>query len=375
MDVSHDSGDYFIYSKPRSENASWTMCSNGKMNHIKDSFKSIEVDFEDIRNRIKVPVPVKEMHEELLESGLYLGPSFRAIKHLWRSQKDWESFSEIEVHESIRSEFFQYNLHPGVLDSCFQTVFGIFNVREDTDKKMGVYIPVHIDRIKFHKKANSFKMFVYGRLREWTDEYALGEMWIFNEDGEILAEFQGFRSQYLKGSRGESAGEQEKWFYEYNWTMKSRSDQELVRNPGEYIPSPNAIRKQVNETISEIHGLPEQSEYYENYEPRQYKLTIGYICNSLREMGMSFSTGTKIKVSDLIKDFSVINDHHRLFYHIFYLLRNAGIVEGNQDDYTVIKTPDFRDTKIWIDEINERYPQFQHEQPFWVAAGRKLQVF
>ena len=133
MDISHDSGDYFIYSKPRSENASWTMCSNGKMNHIKDSFKSIEVDFEDIRNRINVPVPVKDMHEELLESGLYLGPSFRAIKHLWRSEKDWESFSEIEVHESIRSEFFQYNLHPGVLDSCFQTVFGIFNVREDTE--------------------------------------------------------------------------------------------------------------------------------------------------------------------------------------------------------------------------------------------------
>jgi len=372
MDISHDSGDYFIYSKPRSEHASWTMCSNGKMNHISDSFKSIEVDFEDIRKRITIPVPVKEMHDELLESGLYLGPSFRAIKELWRSEKEWESFSEIEVHDSIRSEFFQYNLHPGVLDSCFQTVFGIFNTREDTSRKMGVYIPVHIDRIKFYKKPTSFKMYVYGRLREWTDEYALGELWIFNEDGEVIAEFQGFRSQYLKGSRGETSGEQEKWFYEYNWSMKSRSDQELVRNPGKYIPSPKAIRERVGETIKEINARPEQAEYYENYEPRQYALTIGYICNSLRDMGMNFTAGAKINVRDLIRDLGVIDDHHSLFYHIFNLLRNAGIVEGEQDDFTLIQIPEFRDTRLWIDEINSQYPQFRHETTLLGRCGPEI---
>ena len=372
MDISHDSGDYFIFSRPRSENASWTMCSNGKMNHIKDSFKPIEVDFQEVRKRITISVPVKALHDELLESGLYLGPTFRAIKQLWRSETEWESFSEIEVHENIRSEFSQYNLHPGVLDSCFQTVFGIFNTGEGSDRKMGVYVPVHIDRIKFHKKANSFKMFVHGKQREWTDEYALGELWIFNEEGELLAEFQGFRSQYLKGSRGEKAGEQELWFYEYNWNMKSRSDQELVRNPGIYLPSPNAIREQVNETISEIKNLPEQAEYYDNYEPRQYRLTIAYICHALREMGMDFTTGSELNMKAMIGDFGVISDHHRLFYHIFKLLKDAGIVEGEKDDFRVIETPDFRDVKSWIHELNEQYPQFRHETTLLGRCGPEI---
>jgi acyl transferase domain-containing protein/NADPH:quinone reductase-like Zn-dependent oxidoreductase/surfactin synthase thioesterase subunit/NAD(P)-dependent dehydrogenase (short-subunit alcohol dehydrogenase family)/SAM-dependent methyltransferase len=372
MDISHDGGDYFIFSRPRSENASWTMCSNGKMNHIKDSFKPIDVDFSKIRKRISTPVPVKALHDELLESGLYLGPTFRAIKQLWRSEKEWESFSEIEVHENIRSEFFQYNLHPGVLDSCFQTVFGIFNTGEGSDRKMGVYVPVHIDRIKFHKKASSFKMFVHGRLREWTDEYALGELWIFNEEGELMAEFQGFRSQYLKGSRGETAGEQEKWFYEYNWNMKSRADQELVRNPGKYLPSPNAIREQVNETIDEINALPEQTQYYANYEPRQYRLTIGYICHALREMGMDFASGSEVNVKELIRDFEVVSDHQRLFYHIFKLLKDAGIVEGEKDDYRVIETPDFRDVKSWIHEINNQYPEFRHETTLLGRCGPEI---
>ncbi len=372
MDISHDGGDYFIYSKPRSENASWTMCSRGRMNHIRDSFRSIEVNFQDIRDRITTPVPVKALHDELLESGLYLGPTFRAIKQLWRSEKAWESFSEIEVHESIRSEFFQYNLHPGVLDSCFQTVFGIFNTGKDSSRKMGVYVPVHIDRIKFHRKAGSFTMFVHGRLREWTDEYALGELWIFNEAGELMAEFQGFRSQYLKGSRGENSGDQEKWFYEYNWNMKSRADQELVRNPGKYLPSPNTIRTQVNETINEINSRPEQAEYYDLYEPGQYRLTIAYICHALREMGMDFTKGTKINVKELIRDFGVVSEHQRLFYHIFKLLKDAGIVEGEQEAFRVIETPDFRDVKSWIGEINQQFPQFRHETTLLGRCGPEI---
>ena len=373
MDISHDSGDYFIYSKARKKDAPWTMCSNGKINHIGDTFKSIPVDLEDVKRRITIPVPVKPMHNELLESGLYLGPTFRAIKNLWRSDGNWESLSEIEVHESIRSEFHQFNIHPGVLDSCFQTVFGIFNEREDVHKNMGVYVPRHIDRIKWYNDVNSFKLFVHGRLREWTDEYALGELWIFNEDGSPVAEFHGFHSQYLKGSRGEQGGEQDKWFYEYNWNMKSRADQDLMRNPGEYLAVPTSIKTAVQETIDEVKIRPEQSEYYDKYEPKQYDLTMAYICRSLKDMGMSFEIGTKADVKELIDKMDVIEDHHRLFHHMFKLLRDAGIVTGADGHFEVIKAPNFRDVTSWMDELNGQFPQFHHESTLLGRCGPEIQ--
>ncbi|MDA3892626.1 MAG: SDR family NAD(P)-dependent oxidoreductase [Salinivirgaceae bacterium] len=373
MDISHDSGDYFIYSKARKKDAPWTMCSNGKINHIGDTFKSIPVDFEAIKKRITIPVPVKPMHDELLESGLYLGPSFRAIKNLWRSDGNWESLSEIEVHESIRSEFHQFNIHPGVLDSCFQTVFGIFNEREDVNKKMGVYVPRHIDRIKWYNDVNSFKLFVHGRLREWTDEKAVGELWIFNEDGSLVAEFHGFHSQYLKGSRGEQGGEQDKWFYEYNWNMKSRADQELTRNPGDYLSTPTAIAPGVLETINEVKNRPEQNEYYNNYEPKQYDLTMGYICRSLKDMGMAFEIGAKADVEELIGKMAVIEEHHRLFHHMFKLLHDAGIVSGADGHFEVIKAPNFRDVTLWMDELNGQFPQFHHESTLLGRCGPEIQ--
>jgi len=372
IDISHDSGDYFIYTKPKGKDQQWTMCSNGKINHIADKFNPIPVDLEDVKRRITIPVAVKPMHDELLESGLYLGPSFRAIKNLWRSDGNWESLSEIEVHESVKSEFFQFNIHPGVLDSCFQTVFGIFNEREDHTKKMGVYVPRHIDRIKWYNDVNSTKLFVHGTLREWTDEYAIGELWIFNADGSIVAEFHGFKSQYLKGSRGESGGEADRWFYEYNWNMKSRADQELLRNPGEYLPNPELIRTGVQETIDEVNGRATQKEYYEQYEPEQYDLTLAYICDSLQEMGMSFEKGTKIDVDKLYSDFEVIEVQKRLFYHMFKLIQIGGILTGSGSNYEVVKTPDFKDLRAWMESLNGRYPQFHHESTLLGRCGPEI---
>tara|TARA_B110000046_G_scaffold97505_1_gene105202 strand:+ start:4 stop:6222 length:6219 start_codon:yes stop_codon:yes gene_type:complete len=372
IDISHDSGDYFIYTKPKGKDQQWTMCSNGKINHIADKFIPIPVDLEDIKKRITIPVPVKPMHDELLESGLYLGPSFRGIKNLYRSNGNWESLSEIEVHESVKSEFFQFNIHPGVLDSCFQTVFGIFNEREDHSKKMGVYVPRHIDCIKWYNDVNSTKLFVHGTLREWTDEYAIGELWIFNADGSIVAEFHGFKSQYLKGSRGESGGEADRWFYEYNWNMKSRADQELLRNPGKYLPNPADIKSGVQETIDEVNGRTIQKEYYEQYEPEQYDLTLAYICASLQEMGMSFKTGTKVDVDQLYKDFDVNQVQKRLFYHMFKLIQIGGILKGASSNYEVVKTPDFKDLRAWMASLNGQFPQFHHESTLLGRCGPEI---
>jgi acyl transferase domain-containing protein/NADPH:quinone reductase-like Zn-dependent oxidoreductase/surfactin synthase thioesterase subunit/ubiquinone/menaquinone biosynthesis C-methylase UbiE len=372
IDISHDSGDYFIYSKPKGKDAQWTMSSNGKINHINDKFVPIPVDLEDIKKRITIPVPVKPMHDELLESGLYLGPSFRGIKNLYRSDGNWESLSEIEVHDSVKSEFFQFNVHPGVLDSCFQTVFGIFNEREDHTKKMGVYVPRHIDRIKWYNDVNSTKLFVHGSLREWTDEYAIGELWIFNADGSLVAEFHGFHSQYLKGSRGEQGGEADRWFYEYNWNLKSRADQEKRRNPGEYLPNPETLRPKVQETIDEVIARSEQNEYYEQYEPEQYELTVSYICHSLRDMGMSFEVGTKIDVEELINEFEIIEDQQRLFHHMFKLIAEPGIVKGGDGKYEVVKTPDFKDSRTWMDDLNNKFPQFHHESTLLGRCGPEI---
>lgn len=374
MDISHDGGEYFIYTRPyRQEDAPWSLCSQGRIDHLGSKFDHIPVDLEDIKERVNIPVPVKPMQDELHESGLYLGPSFRNIKNLWRSNGSWEALSEIEVHESIQDEFFQFNVHPGVLDSCFQTVFGIFNEREDANKRMGVYVPRHIESIKWYNDVDSYKLYVHGRLREWTDQHALGELWIFNEDGTLVAEFHGFQSQYLKGSRGEEEQSEADWYYEYKWNMKPRVEQERLRDPGEYLKSPLEIQKDVDETLETVRNRSEQGDYYETYEPEQYQLTVAYIVRALSNMGISFEKGNKFHVETLIKEMEVVEEQERLFHHLFKILKDAGILQGGDGYYEVKEEPDLADVFSWMDDLKERFPQFLHESTLLGRCGPQIQ--
>ncbi len=374
IDISHDSGDYFIYSKAKKTNSQWIMCSNGKINHLGDHFDSISIDIEQIKTQITTPVDVKALHQELLASGLYLGPSFRSITALWKSKKSWESFGEIQVEKSIQAECFQFNIHPAVLDSCFQTMFGIFNQGNSSHKKMGIYIPRHIDKIKWHNDMNSYQLQVYANLREWTDEFALGELWIFNQDGSLIAEFHGFKSQYLKGSRGEQADEQEKWFYHYQWQMKLRAEQKLQRNPSELLCSLADINEGVQETISDIQSSAEQTDYYMHYEPEQNKITTAYICDALNTMGVSLEVGSKLNVASLIKELNIIDIHHRWFRHLFKLLEATDIVTKRGDDFIIKQQTCFNNLTTTINDLTVKFPQFDHESILLARCGPNIQA-
>ena len=65
---------------------------------------------------------------------------------------------------------------------------------------MGVFIPVHIDRVKFFKKPGK-KIWAYTKYLSGDDQFRYGEIMLFDEDGSPVVEFQGFKAQYLKGSR------------------------------------------------------------------------------------------------------------------------------------------------------------------------------
>ena len=42
--------------------------------------------------------------------------------------------------------------------------------------KMGVYIPRHIDRIKWHGYSNLYKLQVYAKLNQWLADDTTGDL-------------------------------------------------------------------------------------------------------------------------------------------------------------------------------------------------------
>ncbi|HBE02352.1 MAG TPA: hypothetical protein DC049_07730, partial [Spirochaetia bacterium] len=355
LEINGHEGEYTISTRQRDPEAAWVIHSNGKMNHIGDSFRSEKISLADVRKRTPELVELEVMFKELFEGGLNLGPTFKGLIKCWRNNT--ESLGEVVVHESLRSGFGEFNLHPSILDACFQTAFGIMKGKNDYTK--GVYIPVHIERVKFHQKPSGYKFFSYARKIHFGEKLMSANLWIFDEKENLIAEVQGFTAQYLEGSRGEVAGEMDNWFYEYQWKMKARREDDLYRHPADYLVRPPAIKEPVRKIIDEILARPVDAEYLNDFEPALDRLTFKYIIAGLRKLGIPLKKGDVLEPAKLFTKHSIARRHEKLFHHIFLLLAGGGYLTNNQNSYTVAQEPPDEDMALAMQKMREQYAKFR----------------
>ena len=214
IEVYSDEEKYWILSRDTNNpDSEWVKHSNGKMNVLGDEFISQSIDLNEVQNRVNDRLPVQPMYLELKKSGLQYGPSFKAIKNLWLVND--EILGKIELHKSLEYEVENYHLHPSVLDACLHTIFAA--KMSDEDEERGIYLPVHIDRYKFHTQPKSKTVYSYIKVAEASSNYLKGDFWIIDEDGTLVAEIQGLDCKYIEGSRKNEEDLAYAGCYEYEW--------------------------------------------------------------------------------------------------------------------------------------------------------------
>lgn len=227
IEVYSDEEKYWILSRDTSNpDAEWIKHSSGKMNTLGDQFVSRKVNLAEIQERVNDRLPVQPMYLELKKSGLHYGPAFKLIKNLWMV-KD-EILSKVDLHESIEYGVSEYNLHPSVLDACLHTIFAA--KMSDDDEERGIYLPIHIDRYKFHSKPKSATVYSYIKVAEASSDYLKGDFWIINEDGSLVAEIQGLDCKYIEGSRKNEQDVSYSGCYEYDWIEAEELTYESANN-------------------------------------------------------------------------------------------------------------------------------------------------
>ena len=84
LEVFSDEGRYVIMSRDRlGASPEWTRHSKGRMNTLGDAFVSEAVDLAALKARIDDRLPVQPLYNELRQSGLFYGPTFRAVEAIW----------------------------------------------------------------------------------------------------------------------------------------------------------------------------------------------------------------------------------------------------------------------------------------------------
>ena len=328
--IDSDDGRFTIASMDTdSQTPTWTIHSKGRLNYIGDDFQSTPVTLAVLKSRIEQPVEMSPLFEVLENGGLKLGETFRGIDTLKRREN--EALGKIRIHPSIAPLVHQFSIHPALLDASFQSAFGIIEDRSN----MGVYIPKKIGRVKFYHSPNGAYIWAYAKAKRNEKDTILVDIWIFNEDGTMIAEVQDFLGKYLKGSRGEVDGALDSLFFHTRLQHALRPAQLRNRTSGVLLSDLTDVNAALQKNIETLKKEANFEPFLNQLSPVMDELAMGYVQKAFREMGVPLVPEHRFDFETVVKDLGIAKRHLKLFSLILAELVHRGVLIQDTNQYVV----------------------------------------
>ncbi|WP_406484925.1 SDR family NAD(P)-dependent oxidoreductase [Streptomyces sp. NBC_01563] len=137
--------------------------------------------------------------------------AFQGIERLWT--RDGEALARVEIPASIRDGVAHHLFHPALLDACGHTLAAV--VEESAPgSEHDAFVLGGIDRVRLHGTPRG-TLWSHAVRTEIRSDALVGDVEIRDEDGTLLAEFQGLRLRYLIPQ--EPARDASGWVHEVMW--------------------------------------------------------------------------------------------------------------------------------------------------------------
>jgi acyl transferase domain-containing protein/acyl-CoA synthetase (AMP-forming)/AMP-acid ligase II/acyl carrier protein len=176
-----------------------------------------------------------EEHYRLLEeAGAQYEPGQRGLSQLWRGNK--EALGQLCLPEAVAEHLGAYQVHPALLDSCFQVLAAA--VPPQDRLAGGAYLPIGLRSLRCHALPRVGKeLWSHARLR--SEDAALadeleGDVSLFDSEGRLLLEATGLHFRTLDALTPPNPDE---WLYEIAWEPKQRASAPGERNAVS-VPAP-----------------------------------------------------------------------------------------------------------------------------------------
>lgn len=211
-----ENGTLEIFSREESSKA-WTRHMTTVVKDLRASLlPTLPFDRHPLSARLSEVMDGSLVYPLFQDIGLNYGSAFQGITKVWRG--DGEILAQIEAPSSIASDLAEHNFHPALLDACLHSLFCTLTIDgADADMRGDVYLPVKIERFTFHKKPEG-TLYVHCKLLSRAlDQSFVGNIFIYNEAGELVASAERLKCQNLNRSDAILPEKLSRWLYEYSW--------------------------------------------------------------------------------------------------------------------------------------------------------------
>jgi acyl transferase domain-containing protein/acyl carrier protein len=168
---------------------------------------------EEVWTRCSEDVDPGSFYDSLLRLGIDFGDRSHTILRLRR--RDGEALAEMCLPELLAEGTDPYRIHPALLNSCFQ----LLGAALPGAGCQNAYLPVGLERfILFSHPPDRVWCHAVSRPVSGADVGApSGDIWLYDENDQIVAEIIGLRFGQATVDPGKGAPELESWFYEVKW--------------------------------------------------------------------------------------------------------------------------------------------------------------
>ena len=181
----------------------------------------------------------RELYAGIMSSGHHVGASFQWVERLW--WKGNEGFCRLKRPETP-VPMNEYQLYPGLIDSCIQffCIHGpqlVFGDEKAGDlKRDHIFVPFAIDEFRFYKPiGNSASLWCHTRMKksDGTENGVTGDIQLLSDTGEVLAEIKGFTARRLsrKTLASGTQKDSEVGLYQLSWQPVELQTPSGAKNP------------------------------------------------------------------------------------------------------------------------------------------------
>jgi NAD(P)-dependent dehydrogenase (short-subunit alcohol dehydrogenase family)/acyl carrier protein len=190
----------------------------------RESFSPVQQSnpLQEIQQRCQQEIFPLAFYSSLQAHGVQLAESFRGIEQLWSG--NGEALGRIQIPSTLEKEIDAYQIHPTLLDACFQVLIAALPIQMDANGEGTLYLPTALRSFRVHHRPGR-RVWSHALLSSNADPSASsfeGDVCLLDDTGQLLVEARGLllqRSELSVPSRHQD--DLSDWLYELRWEPKS----------------------------------------------------------------------------------------------------------------------------------------------------------
>ena len=337
---------FSIYSRPRSRN-DWELNATGRL--IASSVNSSKTwDLNSIASTLPEHLSKERMYSDFLKAGFQFGPNFQLLDSIFRGINS--AIGDVTATELVQEQIADFEIHPSVLDACFQISAARPSSENATDDFL---LPAKVRRVQLFHAKPPCNLRAYAIVTLSEPMAIECDIALVTEEGECVVQITGFRAERAPQSQSLSS-EAEKIHYQTVWSSRRHKGFD-TRSP-KTLPSPASWVETAHLSMDSSRKTNKADIYSDEFIPKLNAITPLAIQNAYLELGWEPKIGQTFSAPGLVEQLGILPKYERLVSAQLAQLASLGTVSRiENNDWQIVTEPKVVDFHYPLNSLQEEY--------------------